>query len=540
MILPTPAHMNLATLKTRIEDGTIKVPQFQREFVWEIKKSAELIDSILKGYPVGTFIFWCTKEKLRSLKEIGGFTLPKTKTNNSVSYILDGQQRITSIFSCLMGKKINENDYSKIYINLTANDDEQIVVLDVKNLKENNYISFKDLNGGMDLLDLVSKYKSKKILSRITELQHRLAEYLFSTIEINDASIDIATDIFTRINVTGKALSVFEIMCAKIYDEKKGFDLYEKFETIKEEWKDSDYETLSNSTILQAVSICLNSSRSCKNKDIFAIKKDDFIANWDAVIKSINASIDHFKNHYGIAVSKLLPYDALIVPFTYFFFNNNNKKPTEKQDLYLRDYFWRCVFNQRFTEGVTGKLQQDVINVIDTILSNSQPVYTEGVNISTQFLEQKGEFSTGSAIAKGILCLLSSKTPLSFKDGSKVVISNDWLLQSNSKNYHHFFPKKYMQNVQKRTEKVNHIANITILDAETNQDIRAKAPSIYIQNYKNNSNFINIIESHLIDSNLISNGILSDDYDTFFKERLKKYNEELKKLILIKKDFDIY
>jgi len=63
MNLPEPIPKQFSTLISDIECGRLKIPQFQRNFVWEIKKSANLLDSIIKGYPIGTFIFWKTKER---------------------------------------------------------------------------------------------------------------------------------------------------------------------------------------------------------------------------------------------------------------------------------------------------------------------------------------------------------------------------------------------------------------------------------------------------------------------------------------------
>jgi uncharacterized protein with ParB-like and HNH nuclease domain len=66
MNLPEPQTRTFSSLVGEIEKGQIKIPQFQRDFVWTMQKSAGLIDSIIKGYPIGTFIFWRTKERLRS------------------------------------------------------------------------------------------------------------------------------------------------------------------------------------------------------------------------------------------------------------------------------------------------------------------------------------------------------------------------------------------------------------------------------------------------------------------------------------------
>lgn len=62
MDLPEPVSRQFSTLMNDIETGKLKIPQFQRDFIWEIKKSSDLLDSIVKGYPIGTFILWKTKK----------------------------------------------------------------------------------------------------------------------------------------------------------------------------------------------------------------------------------------------------------------------------------------------------------------------------------------------------------------------------------------------------------------------------------------------------------------------------------------------
>ena len=134
MQLPEPQTKTFPSLVNAIEQGQIKIPQFQREFVWTICKSAGLIDSIIKGYPIGTFIFWRTKERLRSVKNIGKQNLPELTQGEFVDYVLDGQQRLTSLFACLKGVTLLKengikNDFSSIFIDLNAQENEQIVII---------------------------------------------------------------------------------------------------------------------------------------------------------------------------------------------------------------------------------------------------------------------------------------------------------------------------------------------------------------------------------------------------------------------------
>ena len=129
---PKPGTILYNNLIADIESGRIKIPQFQRKFVWSLEQTASLIDSILKGYPIGTVIIWETDERLRAVRNLGEVALPETPMGSKVQYVLDGQQRMTSLFVALKGIKLkNENeeivDYAEMYADLSAKRDEQIV-----------------------------------------------------------------------------------------------------------------------------------------------------------------------------------------------------------------------------------------------------------------------------------------------------------------------------------------------------------------------------------------------------------------------------
>src|SRR5260370_15900068 len=123
MNLAETQSVTFSSLFAEIEDGTIKIPQFQRDFVWSKARSAKLLDSIVKGYPIGTFILWKTIERLRSIRNLGGVHLPETPKGDAVKYVLDGQQRLTSLFVTLKGitvkREEREEDYSQFWVDLT-------------------------------------------------------------------------------------------------------------------------------------------------------------------------------------------------------------------------------------------------------------------------------------------------------------------------------------------------------------------------------------------------------------------------------------
>ena len=522
-----------SSLINEIETGQIKIPQFQRQFVWDLALSAKFLDSIIKGYPIGTFIYWRTNERLRSVRNIGSINLPEPIDGEYVNYVLDGQQRITTFFAALKGQIIENGngkhiDYSNMYINLDSREDEDIVIIDVAGKQEFSYIKLTKLMKG-DSLEIFSSY-DPSYHNKINRYKEILQSYDFKGINLRDAEIDVATEVFTRLNVGGKDLSIFEIMVAKTYDPDSDYDLYDKFHEFLSEIEHSKYETISSSNVLQLISLIL--VRDCKSKTILKLDKQEFINTWDIAINSIKSSIDFLKS-YGIPASKLLPYNTLIVPLSYFFYKNRYN-PTGNKLKYLEDFFWRVSIGFRYSSSVESKLVQD-IDKIDSILNGVQPKYEWSVDFSTDFITKQGYFATGRSFIKAILCLYAMKVPKSFNNNLDVNIDNSSLKIATSKNYHHFFPKAYMRknNPQIEDWKVNHIANITIVDDYLNkQEIKAKAPSIYMEKFRFENNQIKeTMKTHLI-NDLDEFGIWNDDFSKFFESRIKSISDELKKRII--------
>ena len=297
-----PGNMLYNNLISNIEQGQIKIPQFQRKFVWSIEETAGLIDSILKGYPIGTFIIWETNDRLRSVRNIGNFQFPDTPDGNTVQYVLDGQQRMTSLYVALRGAKLEDDngqitDYSEIYVNLSAKSDDSLVLTDKTGYQDTRIIRFVDLlNGSLSLL--LSKYND--YIDAIDAYRKAVQTYQFSKIDVKNAPIEVATEIFTRINIGGKPLTLFEIMAAKTYDEAKKFDLSEKYDALIENLSNVDYDTISSSTVLQAVSVCL--VRECTRKSILNLEKQKFIDVWHQVESAFESAVDYLRSFYKIPV----------------------------------------------------------------------------------------------------------------------------------------------------------------------------------------------------------------------------------------------
>ncbi|WP_020561232.1 GmrSD restriction endonuclease domain-containing protein [Thiofilum flexile] len=532
LLRPENANKKYEALFLEIDSGQIKLPMFQREFVWDKEQSAKLIDSILKGYPIGTFILWKTREALRSVKDIGNHSLPETPKGDYAQYILDGQQRITSLYAIRKGLRISKDgkeiNYRDIYVNLDydPSKDEQIVTNQKD--EEKIYVSVHDLltrkmgelfkQVGAEKADLVEEYKAK------------LTTYDFATITIKDYPIDIACDVFSRINTGGKPLTLFEIMVAMTYDEAEGFDLALKYDELLNGSDESDkslskakFDTVPAATVLQAVAaITVDSIRA---RDILKIRREKFISNWEPMVSSMFTAVDFIRIKLYVPVSQLLPYASLLVPFTYFFHKNSNKRPTEIQAKLLKQFFYWVGLNWRYSGSTETKIAED-LKKMNLILKEKMPKYSsDELDVSAEDIG-KTCFSAGNSNVKAILCLFASHKPRNLDDDSDVILDNSNLKIATSRNYHHFFPKKYVEKKYPLLEP-NLIANITLIDAASNNKIRAKAPSTYVGEFKTgNSKLPSSLRSHLIGSPK-DFGILEDDYEKFIEKRSEAIAEAL-------------
>ena len=353
-----------------------------------------------------------------------------------MEYVLDGQQRIITLFVALRGERVGKIDYSEIYVNLEASQDEEIIITDVSDKDKSTYIRFKDLLNS-SLSEIYSQFKEEASKTDlISEYKTNVSTYDFSVIEV-------ATDIFTRINVGGKPLTVFEIMCAKIYDKASMFALSDKFNDFIESIASIKFDTIPEVMPLQLIALILR--KNCKGSTILNLKKEEVIGNWDNAILALKCAIDFVRASFGVQSSKLLPYDVLLIPIAYYIYKTKCKCPTGDHAAYLTDMFWRYAIMQRYNNATESKLASD-ITIIDTIISGEDYRPAISADLSEKYFRENGSFRIGKCITKAIVCLLLLQNPMRLDNANhKVLTDEKELVKGNGKNYHHFFPRAYMR-----------------------------------------------------------------------------------------------
>ena len=228
-----------------------------------------------------------------------------------------------------LSKEGREIDYKDIFIDLDydATTDDQIIVTD--QVEGRRYESVHGL-----LSRPLGEFFRTLPHPEAEKLEHyktKLTSYDFSSITIKDYPIEIACEVFTRINTGGKSLNLFQILVAKTYDETQSFDLAEKYDLLvsgsdedKECLSEAKFDTVSEAVITQCLAAII--LKAVRSRDL-KIPRATFIANWEPMKKSLFMAVDFVRTELRVPVSRLLPYPAILVPLTYFFHKNGNKKP---------------------------------------------------------------------------------------------------------------------------------------------------------------------------------------------------------------------
>lgn len=224
----TPINRKVGDLLADVKNGRIGLPDLQRPFVWKDNKVQQLLDSMLKGFPIGFVMLWESPADFENTKQIGDntkvFTAPK-------DLVIDGQQRLTALLAAMKGVKIKDANYKERYIRIAFHplrrefavwnqayerSPEWIsAISEVFEAKENNTISkfrrkyIKTLNERREKEGLEDLTDDEEMLieDNINDLLN-LSEYTLPTLEIKAiANEEEVSDIFVRVNSGGQKLT---------------------------------------------------------------------------------------------------------------------------------------------------------------------------------------------------------------------------------------------------------------------------------------------------------------------------------------------
>ncbi len=533
-------NRGLIGLMADIKNGIIRIPDFQRGYIWTRDQITELLDSVWNGYPLGSILLWKTREDLKERDPLN-LRLPKPPDKSERNYLLDGQQRLITLYSVVHGKvlltrKLKAQAFFHLdKKNFVLKSDEELVetplTLEQGFLPLTKMFCFADdaySSAGQDREIMRALTGNPDRSMAYTDLYGQFSSLKFPTVT-NGQPLAVACKIFERLNNTGTRLTVADLMVAITY--RHNFNLRDKLVEVNDDFE-SKYYALSERTILQCISACLEKGTE---KDNIIDSSNKIHEEWEKSIESTQLAADFLRAHCYVPVSKFLPYEIILAPLSYFFYKYGSKPLDPARAQRLKKYFWLNMLSERYTSSQSSRAEEDIKNM-DLLLSNpdidlfnyyEKPVTKETIKAL--------DMSFNSGLAVTVLCFLASKNPREFQN-DLIVRLDQTFGEANQSQLHHIFPVNYLKIKFEKDEKyfktyikpyINSIANISLISRACNRDIWDKEPSVYFGQFeKRNSMLRRDLETHLI-TDVDNFGLKSNDFPKFIDARADRIANEI-------------
>lgn len=504
---------DLPDLLSEIKSGRLRIPRFQRDFVWEKSKVIKLLSSIYKEFPIGSFFIWEAPKQYNSFfRKVPELEIKDPDSSDEIKYILDGQQRITSLYVTLKGLTINSVDYNTICFDLdgetflSTNPDEERFLPLSKILGEERHIIYDKLNP-----------ERKASFNKCVQ---RFQNYPLSVVLVKDKNLEEVCDIFERINQGGKRLSIFDLFVAGTWSED--FELKEKIGLFNKILENS-FGRIEEEVFTETLSLIVKGQ--CTRAYQLQVKIEDIRDVWDKVLESIKKSIDYLKGSLGVKKYSYIPYRDIIPLIAYFYFKSGKMSNYQKSK--LEEWFWKVSFSERYSATTFTRMGEDRV-LFDKIIREEEVIIDYPTNINLGKIKNV-RMGRKTALRNALLCILAMNNPRHFRNGTPITLDEDYLSQFNSSEKHHIFPRAFLR--KNKISEDNFLINFCFIPSELNKEISDMKPSEYFIKYKRqNDDFEKTLKSHIIPSDKDS-GIWTDEYHKFIDQRASLVEKEIKKLI---------
>jgi hypothetical protein len=510
-----PSNPRLSSLLGDVTRGNIKIPVFQREYVWDDEQITSLLDSIYRGYPVGSLLLWSTKEQLKHERNVGGFKLPKVPEDYPVQYLLDGQQRLTTLYGVFNSDAETEDQdladrFDISFIPTT----EDFVHSSVANPASS--INLKSMLDTSKLLPELKRFSGAD-QTKIADATERFKDYEFPVVTIKDRSNQEVCRVFQRINSSGTSLSTLELLSAWTWSEQ--FDLRNEISALTDRLADKGYDSLGETQILRCLTAIVQ-----RDIDVdFLVDADPakLISGMATLNETMDAVVDFLEVEIKIKNAIFLPFPIMVVPLVIFF--ANNLKPSASQRKQLRQWFWHCAFTERYKAGTNTLVREDLQLMLELVAGkNVFDKLDHRVRESVFF----ASWRINSAVSKAAICMLAQGSPRSFFSGQEIDLGKT-LSAYNAREFHHIYPKARLAQMGVAARLANLVANICFLTADDNKAISARDPKDYFAEIPA-ENRAAILNSALIPASCQSGALT---YVKFLEERAKTLTKMASDLI---------
>ena len=474
--------MNISTLFDHIDSGHMALPEFQRGFVWNRDQVRALMDSLYRRHPVGSLLVWVTKSETAQHRGEGQLAA------GTVKLLLDGQQRITSLYGITRGKPPrffdgNATAFTGLWFHLDREDFAFYSPIKMKDdpLWIDVTALMKAGNDGIGAL--AGKFWTNPALAgKAPEYMGRLNRILgIRDIHLHedevtgeDKTIDMVVDIFNRVNSGGTKLSKGDLALAKVcagWPEART-----KMKAALSRWQKGGYRFDLDWFLRNVNTVLTGEAKFLHLHDIDAACFQNGLSRAE---KTIDHVLNLISGRLGLDHDRVL-FGRYAVPVMARYID---QKGGHLADAVERDrlLFWylQCAMWGRFSGSTESYIDKDlelIANKVDglTDLIDELRLWHGGLRVSPGHF--KG-WSVGARFYPVLYMLTRVREAMDW--GTGLPLKASLLGKMNKLEVHHIFPKALLYRQGYKKSQVNAVANYCFQTKSTNLRIGAKSPEVY-------------------------------------------------------------
>ena len=431
-----PEVVFLGNLVERVAAGKIRVPRFQRAFVWKQPDLNLLLDSVLQGFPIGSILVWDTDKDIESTPRIGPVEI-SPRSAGPVGYILDGQQRVSTLAGTLrltdgMDSVVDQIEW-RVYYDL----DEQAFIDHRKAARDSavrrqraedpdpRYFPVRSLLNTAGFFEACRRIQEQvygkhrqRWLDEADRLASAFRDYQLPLISIRAADLESAVTVFARLNRGGRKMAGDELVSALTYQEGE-FHLASMLDDFKAELKKKQgFGNLNRVFLLRSVLAALELDIYAKDWADLVVKpavRKRLPQGFDDATQGIRLALKTLQG-FGVTSDRLLPYGLQLVLLGEF--HRICPRPAAGTVELLRRWFWVTSFTGWFGGVNTAQAKRALEEIRNLARGKSETFNVVDLDMQAQPFPER--FDARSARVRAFLLYLASLRPQSLSGGDNL------------------------------------------------------------------------------------------------------------------------
>ena len=563
----------LKDLLNDVEACRIMLPDFQRGWVWGDDRIRGLLASISQGFPIGAIMMLESGGDIRfKSRPVEG--IPDNAVIVPEDFLLDGQQRLTSLYQALRhagpvatydsrGGQIERWYYIDMIKALNPKVDREDAIISVPKEKkvtqnfgretvldlssseleyEQHMIPTESLLDAMDWLFAYCDYWQSSPVEHprddVAKFRNGFKDQVlnnFVSYSLPVISLDKGTPkeavctVFEKVNTGGVTLTTFELVTAVFAAEDF---------SLRDDWNERQKRLHSQYGVLQGIEgehflqvvtllTCQQRRRqaisdgksleqapaiSCKKRDILGLSLLDYL-DWADKVESGLVEAAKFLHRQFVFAERDVPYNTQLVPLAALYTELGNKLKPANATERLERWYWSGIFSEAYGGGTETQFALDLAQVAEYIRNGTEPrLLTEASFVPERLISLR---TRNSAAYKGLYALQMKSGAADWRTGNPLSLA---IWHTANIDIHHIFPMVWCTRAQPSIPNwlYNSVINKTPIDAETNRSIGGQSPSRYLAKLdRENGNLDQVLSTHWLNPDLLRN----DQFSESFMER---------------------